>query len=310
MVCSFENEIFNIEIAKVVGAKGFYGAGAASPLAWSDSAISGAMRAVEAGIPVRFSSGGIWGGTSPVTMAGEIIANSAEDIGPLVLTQLMDPGHPVAVGTFTFPQNMRTGAPFFGNIAIALACAAFNQVWRKYRVPSYNVEASIPNSKCMDFQAGYEKGMIALVQAMSGASMVWIHGTVHGELTAHPVQAILDDDIAGMVGRTLQGIKVDNETLAIDLIHEVGPIPGYYLDKEHTRKWWRSERFLPAVADILTIPEWIQKGKKTCIDLAKEKMEEILTSYKLSMPLTDSQEADIEKILEEAKRYYKEKMEL
>jgi len=98
--------------------------------------------------------------------------------------------------------------------------------------------------------------------------------------------------------------------LAIDLIHEVGPIPGYYLDKEHTRKWWRSERFLPAVADILTIPEWIQKGKKTCIDLAKEKMEEILTSYKLSMPLTDSQEADIEKILEEAKRYYKEKMEL
>ena len=55
----------------------------------------------------------------------------------------------------------------------------------------------------MDFQSGYEKAMNALLPAMSGAGVVLIHGTVYGRLTAYPVQGIPDDDIAGMVGRTL-----------------------------------------------------------------------------------------------------------
>ena len=306
---SYENDRFNLEIAKVVGAKGFYVLGAASPLGWSDDAISAEMRAVEAGLPIAGAGGSLWGATAPATIAGELVTNIAESIGPLVLAQLMDPGHPFIARTFTFPQNMRTGAPFFGNITIGLASAAFNQVWRRYRVPTCPIEAAIPNSKCMDFQSGYEKGMNALIAAISGANIVWIHGTVYGELTAHPVQAIMDDDIAGMIGRVLEGVEVNNETLAIDLIEKVGPLPGYYLDKEHTRKWWSKEQFTPAVADQSTLQEWLTTGKKTTIDLAKEKMREILATHKVSIPLTASQEEEIERILAEARKFYKEKME-
>jgi trimethylamine--corrinoid protein Co-methyltransferase len=308
MSCSFGNHVFNIEIAKVVGAKGLWGAGASAPLAWNDDAISGTISAIEAGIPVGWSSGGIWGASAPATIAGQIITASAEVMGPLVLTQLIDPGHPVDTKLFTFPQNMRTGAPFFDNITIGLSNAAFHQVWRRYSIPTFSIEASIPSSKCMDFQSGYEKGMIALASAISGSHVVWIHGTIHGEVTAHPVQAIMDDDIAGMIGRFLEGVTVNDETLAIDLIKEVGPIPGFYLNKEHTRKWWQKEQFIPAVADILTLPEWIKEGKKTTIDLAKEKMEEILATHKVSIPLTASQEEDIERILAEARKFYKEKI--
>ena len=137
--------------------------------------------------------------------------------------------------------------------------------------------------------------------------MLWFHGTVYGELTAHPVQAILDDDISGMVGRFLEGITVNDETLAVDLIKEVGSGPDFYLGKEHTRKWWQTEQFIPAVADTLTLPEWLKGGKKTAIDLAKEKMEEILATHKVSIPLTASQEEEIEKILSEARKFYKKK---
>ena len=124
----------------------------------------------------------------------------------------------------------------------------------------------------MDFQSGYEKGMNALIQALSGGAVVWVHGTVFGELTAHPVQAIMDDDIAGMIGRFLEGIEVSSDTLAVDLIQEVGTIPGIYLDKHHTRKWWKSEQFIPAVADTSNLQTWLNSGKKTTIDLAKEKI--------------------------------------
>ncbi|GAH16942.1 unnamed protein product, partial [marine sediment metagenome] len=128
-----------------------------------------------------------------------------------------------------------------------------------------------------------------------------------GELTAHPLQAILDDDIAGMIGRFIEGVTVSNETIALDLIEQVGPIPGNYLNTAHTREWWKKEQFVPKVADELTYPEWMKTGKKDCLDYAKKRMEEILATHKVSIPLTPSQEEDIKRILNEARKYYREK---
>ena len=58
------------------------------------------------------------------------------------------------------------------------------------------------------------------------------------------VKAILDDDIAGMAGRFLEGVEVSDETMAVDLINRVGPIPGMFLDKAHTRKWYKKEQYV------------------------------------------------------------------
>jgi len=78
---------------------------------------------------------------------------------------------------------------------------------------------------------------LVILAAVCGANTICFHGGIFGELTFHPVQAIIDNDIAGMIGRFLQGVQVNEETLALDLINEVGPIPSLYLDKEHTRIW-------------------------------------------------------------------------
>ena len=109
-----------------------------------------------------------------------------------------------------------------------------------------------------------------------------------------------------MIGRFIEGVVVNDETLAINLINEVGPIPGMYLDKSHTRKWWKSEQVMPKSADTLGIPEWMEKGKKSAIDYAKERMETILSTHK-PVPLSTRQEAEIERILKEARDYYRKK---
>jgi trimethylamine--corrinoid protein Co-methyltransferase len=306
---AFGNDTFNIEIARAIGARGLSGIGAASPLTWGDDAISTAMHAVEAGVPLIAAGGSVWGASAPATIAGELVTNIAESLGPLVLAQLMSPGNPMIPGSFTFPMNMRSGDPFFGNITIALATAGLNQFWRRYRIPTQLIEAAIPNSKCMDFQSGYEKGMLALIQAISGGAIVWVHGTVYGELTAHPVQAILDDDIAGMIGRFLEGVEVNRDTLAIELIEEVGPIPGFYLDTEHTRKRWKHAQYTPQSADTLNLPEWRKSGKKSAVDYAKKRMEELLEFHQVSIPLTEAQEEDIEDILADARKFYRERIE-
>jgi trimethylamine--corrinoid protein Co-methyltransferase len=129
---------------------------------------------------------------------------------------------------------------------------------------------------------------------------------VSAEITAHPVQAVLDDDVAGMIGRFIEGVEVSDETLAIDLISDVGPIPGIFLNREHTRKWWKKEQYMTKAADRQSYDEWKRYGKKNGLDYAKEIMEEIIATHQPD-PLTESQENDIEKILEDARQYYKKK---
>lgn len=132
---------------------------------------------------------------------------------------------------------------------------------------------------------------------------LWRYGCVP---VATPVLRVLDDDVAGIIGRFIEGAEVSDKTLALDLIEEVGLIPGHYLSKAHTRKWWKKEQFVPKVADRLTYPEWMKTGKKSCLDYAKERVEEILATHKPT-PLTDDQEDAIENILKEAKEYYRKK---
>ena len=109
-----------------------------------------------------------------------------------------------------------------------------------------------------------------------------------------------------MVGRFLQGVDVNEETLAVDIIHAVGPIPGMFLNQAHTRKWWKREQFLPKVADRLTPPEWVKAGKKSILDHGRERMEEILATHKPTL-LSPQQEQTIEDILKDARQYYRKK---
>jgi len=163
--------------------------------------------------------------------------------------------------------------------------------------------AAVPGSKRIDFQSGYERAMNTVLFAISGANFILLHGGVTAELTHHPLQAILDDDICGMVGRFLDGIDVNDDTLALDLIEKVGPVPGHFLGETHTRKWWKTEQYVTKAADRLTYPEWLQSGKKDCIAYARERMDDILANHK-PPPLTASQEQEIERILEEARVHY------
>ena len=305
---SMDCEMFHIAMAKAVGTELTGMCLASPPLTYFADAIESAFRFVEAGFPLYMSTGEVYGGSGPATIAGSVITSTATLMAAIVLAQLIKPGTRVLPADFTFPMNMQTGAPAFGSIGVSLHQAVFHQVWRKYEIPAWNGGSgpAFSDSKRIDFQSGYERAIPTLIIALSGAHCLVLHGGVYGELTYHPVQSILDDDIAGMVGRFIEGVQVNNDTLAIDLIEEVGPIPGHFLNKEHTRKWWKHEQFMPKVADRLAYPDWARTGKKSALDYAKERMEEILATHKPT-PLTPSQEEEVERILKEAREYYKKK---
>lgn len=304
--CSNGCEIFTIQMARAVGHELTGTIGSSPPLTWGNDALVAVRRIVEAGFPVATVDGCMMGGTGPATPAGSVVVSNAEHLAMVVLVQLLSPGHRMLIGHFSEPLNMKTGSPGFGQIGASINNVMFNQVWRHYQIPCSNGSPGYVNAKTIDYQAGYEKGIAAFISAISGANHILLHFGVAAEITAHPVQAILDDDIAGMIGRFIEGEEISDETIALDLIKEVGPIPGHFLSTAHTRKWWRQEQYVPQVADRLTYAEWMETGKKNALDYANERMEEILSATEVTH-LTPSQEEDIERILQEARTHYQER---
>lgn len=298
--CSNDNEIFTIQMAQATGQEITGIVGYSAPLMWGREAIDGARRIVEAGFPLTTVDGCVRGGSAPVTIAGEIVVSNAAHLSMIVLAQLLRPGQRISVGHFSLPMNMSTGAPAFGQIDSSISNVIFNQVWRHYGIPFSNGSPGYVNAKVMDFQAGYEKMAAALLAALSGAGFILLHLGVSGEITAHPLQAILDEDVAGMIGRFLAGEEVSADTIASDLIAEVGPLPGHYMDKRHTIKWWRKEQYVPKAADRLSYSQWLSGERKVALDYARERMESLLSGEAQSL-LTDSQEEDLRRILAEAR---------
>jgi trimethylamine--corrinoid protein Co-methyltransferase len=306
--CSNDSELFTFQMAQVLGQEFSATIGSSPPLTWGEKAIESAFRITEAGFPLSTVDGAMMGGTGPATPVGSVVLSNAEQMAMIVLVQLLKPGHRMLLGHFSAPLNMRSGSPAFGQIGASISNVIFNQMWRHYRVPFSNGSPGYVNAKAMDYQAGYEKGLAGMISGLSGTSLMLFHFGVSSEVSAHPVQAILDDDIARMIGRFLLGEIINEETIAVDLIHEVGPIPGHFLSRPHTMKWFRKEQCVPRSADTLAYPDWIQKGKKTAMDFAKERMEQILEE-KPKIYITDSQEADIERILEDARDFYRKQDE-
>ena len=281
------------------------------PLTWYEDAIENAFWACEvpeySHFPIVFADGDIMAATAPATFAGSLVTSSAEMMSGIVMTQLIRPYKPVAVCHFVFPMHMKYGHPVFGGIETALQAVAFNQVWRSYSIPIYDAVSQFTLAKDIGFQAGAQKMQNLLVTAASGANVIIAAGGLFAELTWSPELAVMENDLYGAVGRFIEGFEVSDETLAVDLIHEVGPVPGTYLNKEHTRKWWKREFYIPQVMDMSPYDSWVKEGKKNALDYAKERVKEILATHEVSVALTEEQDKEVYNIIEEALAYYRGK---
>jgi trimethylamine--corrinoid protein Co-methyltransferase len=300
-----DTEIFAIKMAKAVGIDLFPEIEHACPLAIQTGGVEAAYRYMEAGIPIVPALSVSMGATGPATMAGAVLLQVAEMMGWVVIAQLFKPGAPLAFHHGASPPDMRTGNKLVGVPSRGITSAMMNQMLRRYQIPIWSNTGFASNSKKIDFQAGFEKSTGTLLSALSGGHVHLFQGGSSLELLFSPELAVMEDDVAGWIGHVLEGAIFTDETLAIDLINQVGPMPGHYLATAHTRECWQKENYFPQVTDIESYPSWIHSDRKDMLKRAKEKVEEILASHK-PMPLTPEQEQAIEDILNEARDYYRE----
>jgi trimethylamine--corrinoid protein Co-methyltransferase len=298
--------IFAIKMAQTLGVNLNPELDTASPLTLYGGAVEAAFRYLEAGFPIQPTVSTTMGAEAPVTHASSMVLSLAMIMSWAVLAQLIRPGAPISIQHGMKPMDMRTGMQRFGAVSRAITTIMTHQFLRRYQIPSCPGLGFASDSKKIDYQAGYEKGMGALISALSGANLIIFHGGSCGELLYHPALSILDDDIAGWIGRLIEGATVTDETMAIDLINSVGPIPGHYLSAAHTREWWRKEQFIPSVADLEPYPSWLQSGKRDALDHAKERMQQILREHS-PKAIPSDQDQSLENIMNEAREFFRKK---
>jgi len=247
-----------------------------SPLLLDSKYGSLMIQIAKEGIPLAVPVEPLCGATSPVTLAGNLVIQNADALINVMLTQLINPGTPVIYGCVATATDLRDLNYLGGPVESGLINAATAQLTQHYGLPYYGT-AGISDSKTLDAQCGYESAINNLLVALSGAD--FIHdaaGLMEFALTVSKEKLVIDNEIIGIALRALDGIEVNEDTLAFDLIRKVGP-GGNFIASRHTRKYMQKEHYIPQLGDREKRERWEMNGAKTTSERAHEVVEQILS---------------------------------
>jgi trimethylamine--corrinoid protein Co-methyltransferase len=211
--------------------------------------------------------------SSPVTPAGAVALDYAGVLIGLVISQLVREGAPVAVpglpqGTF----DMRTLVTSYCEPERILPQAMASY----YGLPMFAI-GGVTEAKVEDQQAAAEAAMSLVVETLIGSDIIHDLGYMESGLTFSFVQLALCDEIVSWIKAYTGEIEVDEETLAVDLIDEIGP-DGEFLDTDHTLKHYK-ERWYPSLFERATHKAWSDRGGKFFSQRAKERIEELIAGH-------------------------------
>jgi trimethylamine--corrinoid protein Co-methyltransferase len=234
----------------------------------------GIVDAVEAGVPILYSPGPLMGATGPATVAGTLALTFAEVLFGLVLVQLIKPGAPVVLKPDTDVFDMKTTQCTYGSPEQALGKAAAAQIARFYDLPVYGLGGGV-EAKVPDAEAAAEAMLNVLLNGQAGMTLSQSLGTLAFGLYGSQEMVAICDECVAMAKRVLTPVTVNEDTLAVDVIREVGH-GGSFLGHDHTVSHFRQELFFPKLFRRQTIDEWLRDGAKAAHELAHERVEAIL----------------------------------
>ncbi|HSW02408.1 MAG TPA: trimethylamine methyltransferase family protein [Sedimentisphaerales bacterium] len=251
-----------------------------------------------AGQPVGIGPMAMTAGTAPGTLAGTLAQENAEILAGIVITQLLAPGTPITYGGIPHIMDPRTGICSFGSPEQGLMAVAMTQIARSYGFPVY-VNVGLTDAKLPDAQAGAEKASTLLMGALAGADMFGHCGICGTDHAGSLLWLAFDDEVMSYVRRIARGFVVDDEHLATDVVHSVGPA-GNFLAEEHTVRHFRDAIWLPSPAWTRQAYDlWQSSGSKSFADRLRARVEDVLRSHHVRS-LDDGMDREINRVVEHA----------
>jgi trimethylamine--corrinoid protein Co-methyltransferase len=268
-----------------------------SPLQHSWEAATKLILAAKKQLPVVYTPCVMAGGTVPATMAGVLANGLAESLSGLVLHQQTKEGAPFIMGGVFTIMDMNSTIFAYGSPEFNLLMSALADIAHYLRLPMFGT-CGCTDSKIVDEQAGIETAISILMTQLSGPNLNHDVGYIEYGSTASLENLIICDDIIGMVRRIAKGINVNEETLAVDVIDQIGP-GGHFLAHEHTMNWFKKETYFNTLLDRQRFETWLEGGSKTLFQRANEKAKDIIENYETD-PLPKDIQSKLRAVVERA----------
>jgi trimethylamine--corrinoid protein Co-methyltransferase len=243
------------------------------------------MVSTKAGAIMHIEPCGLLGATAPVTVAGLLAQSIAEFMAINVVVQTINPGNPVVLNDYTGTFDMATGQKQEAWPGANLCHLGLTEMAHYINVPIDCLCSSA--SLETDAQLGWENMGDFLSQFLVGTDIICSPGASSVDKVFDPLALLMGNEIVGWIKQLVRGIKVDETTVPMDMMVELGhaPLGGNFLGEDHTLAHYREELWQPTkVTNRLGRDGWIEAGEPTIRDRASEEADLILATHEPDLP--------------------------
>jgi trimethylamine--corrinoid protein Co-methyltransferase len=267
-----------------------------SPLICTKDAIDKLLLCADYGMPATFATGGLAGGTTPITAAGAIVLSNAECLFGLTIQQCYRPGAPLLFGYCNSPLDMLTMQSDYATPLALTIQLGMCDMARYYNLPCWG-EAGDSISKVCDEQSALEAAQLIQMSALAGCNIIHDVGYMNFGLGFSLEHLVICDEIIDRTKAVMEGVEVTEESLCLDSILAVKPGGDFLRDKvtrAQMRNLWRG-----GLSDFNSYSAWWGKGASSMGERAHEKVKKLLAEH-MPPPLDPQVDAQIEVILQAA----------
>ncbi|MEM7524300.1 MAG: trimethylamine methyltransferase family protein [Pseudomonadota bacterium] len=248
-----------------------------SPLKHDYPMLDGAMRLARRGQPVIITPFTLAGAMAPVTLAGATVQSVAECLAAVALLQVVKPGVPVVMGTFTSNVDMKSGAPAFGTPEYMRATQMAGQMARFYGLPLRASNACAANAP--DGQAMWESAFSLWACVSAGVNIVYhAAGWLEGGLIASYEKFVMDCELLQQMQRYVGEVAAEEADLAVEAIREVGP-EGHFFGCQHTQDRYETAFYSPFLSDWRNYEAWSEAGAVWTSERANKIWKNVLAEF-------------------------------
>jgi trimethylamine--corrinoid protein Co-methyltransferase len=273
-----------------------------APIKWSDVTSQNLVDCARWSIPVELVSMPLSGFMAPVTLVGSLVQQTAENLSGVVISQLVNPGHPILYGGSPAIFDIRFETTPMGAVETMMLDCANSEIGKRLGMPTQGYIA-LSDAKQLDAQAGLETGVGAILAALSGINSISGPGMLDFESCQSLEKLVVDNEICRMTYRLLRGIEPREDFPAIPIFEELRQ-EKHLLIADHTRRHLREEITFPGpVIDRANRSRWLKGGQLTLRARASQEVARLVERYTPSR-LPEERKQELTRLMErEARRY-------
>lgn len=270
-----------------------------SPLRFPHDGVDLIYETARLRMPVAIGPMAQMGVSAPCTIAGTMAHEHAEILAGICVVQAIAPGTPVCYGGICHALDMRTTQMIFAGPEQALFGVGMTEMGKRLGLPVY-INVGLTDAKRPDAQAGLEIGITLMLGAAAGADVFGHLGIAGVDQASSLDMLVMQHEAVRYVESVLRDVSVTDDTIAADLVAEVGP-GGSFLDRMHTARSFRRELWFPEVLDRMFYEPWREAGSWSLEQVCRDRRAALLAKH-VADPLSPDVDREIAAIVAAADR--------